>query len=482
MKLISLFDGIGGFPLAWANVTGQAPADLHYQSSEIEPWPMAVVRQRFPHVEELGSVTTIQSDRLRSADDHIITFGSPCQDLSVAGRGAGLAGERSGLFHEAMRLVRDIRPKYFIWENVAGAFSSNNGNDFAAVLQSTADIGYDAVWTTLDAQWCGVPQRRRRVFLLGVRDGIPAGADIFSFGRRATEVCRDKVQLIRESRSRNTATSGEAGQETPDNPQESPGGRSFVIDRAAFNQGENALYEPRIEEGDVMSSLMSRGPHAVGQHPDPVAIDGYNQTVADTTQSCRASRSDADHVGMVAYNDPVAYHRNASCQVTGAPVVRSLRASAEHSNQFIVHPLDAEGGATSDKRQIVATGSFWDGGQVSQCIDAVTHKGQTMPEKGRFPAVITHAAPVAPSVFASGPPYSRPGNEWVEAEAIVAAPVIRRLTPVECLRLQGFPDDWFEGVPGYSDTKAYRAIGNSVAIPCVEWIFQRVLEFDKAQE
>ena len=76
-----------------------------------------------------------------------------------------------------------------------------------------------------------------------------------------------------------------------------------------------------------------------------------------------------------------------------------------------------------------------------------------MPEKGRFPAVITHAAPVAP--------------------------VIRRLTPVECLRLQGFPDDWFEGVEGYSDTKAYRAVGNSVAIPCVEWIFRQVLEFDK---
>ena len=118
-------------------------------------------------------------------------------------------------------------------------------------------------------------------------------------------------------------------------------------------------------------------------------------------------------------------------------------------------PLDAEGGATSDKRQIVAAGSFWDGGQVSQCIDAVTHKGQTMPEKGRFPAVITHAAP--------------------------AAPVIRRLTPVECLRLQGFPDQWFEGVPGYSNAKAYRAIGNSVAIPCVEWIFQQVLKFDEVQ-
>ena len=423
MKLISLFDGIGGFPLAWANVTGQAPADLHYQSSEIEPWPMAVVRQRFPNVEELGDVTGIQGDRLRSGDvarsngdipdqsndatsgreydldvhfgkrqaqgdkystaqfviddndqgdmgdDFIITFGSPCQDLSSAGKQQGLDGERSGLFHEAMRLVRDIRPrpKYFIWENVAGAFSSNNGNDFAAVLQSTADIGYDAVWTTLDAQWCGVPQRRRRVFLLGVRDRIPAGADIFSFGRRATDLCRDKVQLIRDSRSRNTATSGEAR--------------------------------------PVAAALTA---------------DGVGTCGADDNQG------QAGHLVM-----QPRYARNGR----GAPDVVSS-------------PLDAEGGATSDKRQIVATG-------VAETLQT-TCNDYSRADGFNMITEITHAAP--------------------------AAPVIRRLTPVECLRLQGFPDDWFEGVPGYSDTKAYRAVGNSVAIPCVEWIFQQVLKFDKTQE
>ena len=445
MKLISLFDGIGGFPLAWCNVTGQAPADLQYQSSEIEPWPMAVVRQRFPHVEELGDVTGIQGDGLRATDDHIITFGSPCQDLSVAGRGAGLAGERSGLYHEAMRLVRDIRPRYFIWENVAGAFSSNNGDDFARVLQSIADIGdYEAVWTTLDAQWCGVPQRRRRIFLLGVRDGIPAGADIFSFGRRATEVCRDKVQLIRESRSRNTATSGEAGQGTA---ADAGGG---------FTAGSFGGYEPGV------GTLRSGG----GE------LGGGSETLAVTCGAYPLANPD---------------------------------------------PLDAEGGATSDKRQIVATtgdcthaltargdssedgtgrgtpivaaGSFWDGGQVSQCIDARVGRGQTMPEKGRFPAVITHNNKPWPAEVAE-PLNAHFGDKMGledqralgAASLFVPAPVIRRLTPVECLRLQGFPDDWFEGVPGYSDTKAYRAVGNSVAIPCVEWIFQQVLKFDKTQE
>ena len=375
MKLISLFDGIGGFPLAWCHVTGQAPADLQYQSSEIEPFPMAVVRQRFPNVEELGDVTGIQGDGLRSADDHIITFGSPCQDLSVAGRGAGLAGEMSGLFYEAVRIISERRPRYFVWENVAGAFSSNNGNDFAAVLQSIADIGYDAVWTTLDAQWCGVPQRRRRIFLLGVRDGIPAGADIFSFGRRATEVCRDKVQLIRESRSRNTATSGEAGQGTA---ADAGGG---------FTAGSFGGYEPGV------GTLRSGG----GE------LGGGSETLAVTCGAYPLANPD---------------------------------------------PLDAEGGATSDQRQIVAAG-------VAQTLQT-TCNDYSRADGFNMITEITHAAPVAP--------------------------VIRRLPPVECLRLQGFPDDWFEGVPGYSATKAYRAVGNSVAIPCVEWIFQQVLKFDKTQE
>ena len=239
-----------------------------------------------------------------------------------------------------------------------------------------------------------------------------------------------------------------------------------------------------------MSSLMSRGPHAVGQNPDPVAMEA-GQSVSGAIVSGGAntgSRCDIGNCGALplANPDPVAFDGYNQTVADTTQTIRAEGGTTSDMRPIVAYdsPLDAEGGATSDQRQIVATtgdcthaltargdssedgtgrgtpivaaGSFWDGGQVSQCIDAVTHKGQTMPEKGRFPAVITHAAPVAP--------------------------VIRRLTPVECLRLQGFPDDWFEGVPGYSDTKAYRAVGNSVAIPCVEWIFQRVLEFDKTQE
>ena len=185
-----------------------------------------------------------------------------------------------------------------------------------------------------------------------------------------------------------------------------------------------------------MNTLVSRGPHAVGQHPDPVIMQPR-------------------------------YARNGR----GAPDVVSS-------------PLDAEGGATSDKRQIVAAGSFWDGGQVSQCIDAVTHKGQTMPEKGRFPAVITPASFYG-QMKAESQCYRADGtcNTLINGtnpghQNHVMTPIIRRLTPVECLHLQGFPSDYFDDVPGYSDTQAYKAIGNSIAVPCVEWIFRRIFEFD----
>lgn len=144
MKLGSLFDGSGGFPLAGA-LFGIEPV----WASEIEPFPIRVTKQRFPRMKHLGSVTEVKGDQIEPVD--IITFGSPCQDLSIAGKQAGIHdGERSNLFFEAIRIIKemrqhdrdlgradvDIRPRFAVWENVPGAFSSNKGGDFQAVLQA----------------------------------------------------------------------------------------------------------------------------------------------------------------------------------------------------------------------------------------------------------------------------------------------------------------------------------------------------------
>lgn len=209
MTLGSLFDGIGGFPLAGL-MCGITPV----WASEIEPFPLKVTAARFPDVKQLGSVTDINGAEIEPVD--IITFGSPCQDLSVAGKQKGIHdGERSNLFFEAIRIIKEmraadertgrtdehIRPRFAVWENVPGAFSSNKGADFQAVLQALASVSCDGVsiprpkkwnhagcvvgngwsiaWRVYDAQYWGVPQRRKRIYLVSDFASERAGEILF---------------------------------------------------------------------------------------------------------------------------------------------------------------------------------------------------------------------------------------------------------------------------------------------------------------
>lgn len=224
MTLGSLFDGAGTFPFA-ASIYGIKTL----WASEIEPFPIEVTKRRFPEMKHLGDITKINGGEIDPVD--IISFGSPCQDLSVAGKRAGLDGARSGLFMEAIRIIKEMRektngeyPTYILWENVPGAFSSNGGEDFRVVLEEICKVkdetviiprprfeGRDAswrgagnivgrdfslAWRVLDAQYWGVAQRRRRCFLVG------------DFrGRRAA-----KILFEREGLSRSFAESREAWQ------------------------------------------------------------------------------------------------------------------------------------------------------------------------------------------------------------------------------------------------------------------------------
>ena len=203
LTLGSLFDGSGGFPLGGI-LTGIEPK----WSAEIEPFPVLVTNKRLPQVKHYGDVSTINGAELEPVD--IITFGSPCQDMSIAGKRAGLDGERSCLFHQAIRIIKEMReatngekPRYCIWENVPGAFSSNGGNDFKAVLEAVigvkeegievpapadhrwpkADVylgdGFSVAYRVLDAQYWGVPQRRARIYLITDFDGGSAGEVLF---------------------------------------------------------------------------------------------------------------------------------------------------------------------------------------------------------------------------------------------------------------------------------------------------------------
>ena len=176
MKLIDLFSGIGGFSLGFQRAGYQFTE--HY-FSEIDKHAIANYKHNFQNANYIGDITSIHGGDFTDID--IITFGSPCQDFSLAGKRAGLAGTRSSLIQHAIALIADIRPSVFVWENVKGAFSSNAGADFWAIIQAFANIGgYTIEWQLLNTSWV-LPQNRERIYLIGHLAGrsIPG---VFPFG------------------------------------------------------------------------------------------------------------------------------------------------------------------------------------------------------------------------------------------------------------------------------------------------------------
>ena len=203
LTLGSLFDGSGGFPLGGL-LAGIKPL----WASEIEPFPIRVTTKRLPSVKHLGDISTVDGSKIEPVD--IITFGSPCTDMSVAGKRAGLDGRQSCLFYQAIRIVKEMRcatdgkyPRFIVWENVPGAFSSNKGEDFKAVLEAVCSVkgegvsvpgppkgkwanagtvvgdGFSLAWRVLDAQFWGIPQRRKRIYLVADFAGGSAGKVLF---------------------------------------------------------------------------------------------------------------------------------------------------------------------------------------------------------------------------------------------------------------------------------------------------------------
>lgn len=186
--MIDLFSGIGGFSLGLQKAGFEIWE--HYYS-EVNRHAIANYKYNFKDAKYIGSVTDVRGGYFGRGEIDIITFGSPCQDFSLAGKRAGIDGERSGLIREAIRLVREIRPSVFIWENVKGVFSSNFGADFAAILQEFANIGgYRLEWQLLNTRWL-LPQNRERIYLVGHLAGR-SRAGIFPIGENDSDVVGTK--------------------------------------------------------------------------------------------------------------------------------------------------------------------------------------------------------------------------------------------------------------------------------------------------
>ena len=205
MKAVSLFAGVGGFDLALIQNGAEMVASV-----EIDKHARKILEKQFPtttHLEDVKNVTGKQLFDLGFNSDGIIVGGFPCQDLSVAGKRRGLAGERSGLFFEVVRLLEETKAKWFILENVPGLLSSNNGRDLGIVIGALAELGYGVAYRILDAQYFGVPQRRRRIFIVGcLGDDGRTPAQILAIGEgRAGYLAKSEQK--RKDTSTATATS-----------------------------------------------------------------------------------------------------------------------------------------------------------------------------------------------------------------------------------------------------------------------------------
>ena len=404
MTLGSLFDGSGGFPLAGA-MNGMTPI----WASEIEPYPLRVTAARFPAMKQLGDVTKIDGASIDPVD--VITFGSPCQDLSVAGKQTGIHdGKRSSLFFEAVRIIREMRgatngkyPRFAVWENVPGAFSSNKGADFRAVLQALCEVGGEAVpvpeppkgkwakagcvvgdgyslaWRVYDAQYWGVPQRRKRIYLVADFGSERAGEILFE----------------REGVRRDSAQGREAWEGTAD---DAAGGAEGI-----------RVYDCRGKgDGRTVPNLTGDHERRVTDYT-AICLQGNGIDRADTAgcNGCGWRLGEAYTLNTI--------DRHAVCVGNG------------QMNRADVYP------------------------DVTGALCANSHPGSYTGQ----------------DAFNDMLPVYQKDRRYI----------VRRLTPLECCRLQGFPDWWEDGANG-SDSARYKMWGNGIALPCAADVMRRIAKED----
>ena len=416
----SVCSGIGAPEVAWQ------PLGWRFAfASEIEPFPRAVLHHRHPDIPLHGDFTTIQAGDYEPIS--LLVGGTPCQSFSVAGLRGGLDDDRGNLALEYLRLADRLRPRWLVWENVPGVLSSNGGRDFGAILGGMVELGYGFAYRVLDAQFFGVPQRRRRVFVVGHSgDWRPATAVLF-----------ERHSLQGHSAPRREAGKGIA----PTISARPTGGGGLGTD---FDlDGGLAAHSLRGEGFDASEDGTGRGTPLV---PVGITIHGTDKTarVASLTTVAGSLRTkppgSQENSSSTAVLHPIAF----SCKDYGAdadafaPTLRAMGHDGSHANA---------------------------GGQVAVAFQPRIGRNGRGYSEGAIPALNGADAGATSDM--------RP--------CVANGSAVRRLTPRECERLQGFEDDytlipWRNGMA--PDGPRYKALGNSMAVPVMRWIGERIQQVE----
>lgn len=452
LTVAGVFSGIGGFTLA-AERVGMRPL----WECEIEPFQRRVLAARFPGVPLYDDVCALDPGSLERPD--VLTGGFPCQDLSVAGKRAGLGGERSGLFWEIVRLADTLRPSWLVLENVPGLLSSNGGRDMATVVGALADLGYLGAWRVLDAQWFGVAQRRRRMFLVGClgADRLAALLPFLTSGNRHPAPRR----MSGEGASCGVIKGAAIGRQPHNGPLNccethavalSPAQRGRPNDP---HRADMAAYVPHVAACDTRRE--AKGPDS----------DVTTTLVAHTLTG---NGFDASEDGTGRGTPLVAFGANRHAQDATEGLSPTIRCGGKGGGG--VHTAVAISGCPTPKLGFDVNGSLRRDRDVSLAVPA-----QAFAENQRGELRMSNTHP------ALGQGGGKPGQGY---PAAMHGSQVRRLTPTEAERLQGFPDGHTclcgknsgrsvgDDPCTCKDGPRYRALGNAVAVPCVEWILRQV--------
>ena len=417
LTAVSLFAGVGGFDLALERNGVKVVASV-----EIDEKASAVLAKQFPNAKLFNDIKGVTGEQLINAgfdpENGIITGGFPCQDLSVAGKRAGLEGGRSGLFWEIVRLLDETKAKYFILENVVGLLSSNNGADMGAVIGALVERRYGIAYRILDAQHFGVPQRRRRVFIVGCAgDSGRTPAEILALTESSIghfSKSRKKKQDITESIDSSIEQSNQ----------------SEVIFDISHRRDVVRIYENTTP---TLSAMMGTGGNNV-----PLTGSWWDGTQVASTLTVKSNEQrmpDKNQMQMV-----VAYPMH------GAMIGRKDTAGPNGSGFLGENDPSYTLTASEQARHGVAI--------VFEPKSAFDENWAESTVKNTLRA-----------------------NASKSSHAIVNESIVRRLTPIECERLQGFPDNWTDG---QADQHRYKQMGNAVAVPVVEFIVKRLVQVNNA--
>ena len=546
LRYLSVCSGMEAASVAW-HPLGWTPVGF----SEIEPFPCAILKHRFPNTPNYGSLTEYKQWPLEPGAIDLLVGGTPCQSFSVAGLRKGLDDPRGNLALVFLGLADKLKPRWIVWENVPGVLSSNGGRDLGSFLGALVQLGYGFAFRVLDAQHFGVPQRRRRVFVVACLGDWRAPAEVLL---EPDCVRRDIKKGRAKGQSSAAGAEGGVGADHPEGCWWDGGQVSQTLD-AVLQKGQT------MPEKNRFPAVLQPLSHWDGSDVHPT----FNQS-AKGSGGVGASNQELFSQGgaYLVPGQPIPYRKSKrACSTTDNETWVEADASNTLNNFDLgdtrtTHAVVEPFAWTQNQREEVRIL----GDKTGALALPGTHQSNYIAEH------IAHCSDVAPTVTSSGPPYSRTGNERVEAEALavtfqpgnlrrdagadpsttttttttlkasagdqmphIAYPVVpldgmnllsrlgpcgeehsiqnftpgdpsftlkkggnqhgvltpmavRRLTPNECYRLQGFPDNWgnipWKGKPeGQApDGPQYKAAGNSMAVPVMRWIGERIAAAD----